>query len=418
MSTNFPTSLDSYTVKNNGDLIDASHVDNLQDAVTALETKVGADSSAVTISLDYITKHLPVANISTTGTPSSTTFLRGDGAWATAITFGYGDGSDGAVVLDGTNTYAFLTKVSNTYTMTRDIFCTNFTLNSSITIVPANYRVFVNGTASGNGIVAQNGNVGTSGTAASGDTHGVGGAGGAAIAGYFSSPAGGAGGSGADGLNGTGGSPATAGVSGSNITNSAGSSGNAGGAGGNGDGTPKAPGAGGTGGTATSLTPSLAIQAKSSSIVPLTSGCTFSGVITGQAGAGGGGGGGYGFNGSSNHGGGGGGGGAGSAGGFFFMCAKSFTGSYTFNLNGGAGGNGGAGSGGNGGFGGGGGGGAGSGGNGGIAMLIYGAKSGSNTYNVSGGTVGSVGTATNGGSAGSVGSAGATGASFEIAFIF
>lgn len=53
MSTNFPTSLDSYTTRSNGQVIDASHVNNLQDAVVALETKVGVTSSGVTSTLDY-----------------------------------------------------------------------------------------------------------------------------------------------------------------------------------------------------------------------------------------------------------------------------------------------------------------------------------------------------------------------------
>lgn len=44
-STNFPTSLDSYTTKNSGDTILESHVNNLQDAVVATEIKIGTGSS-------------------------------------------------------------------------------------------------------------------------------------------------------------------------------------------------------------------------------------------------------------------------------------------------------------------------------------------------------------------------------------
>lgn len=45
MPTNFPTSLDSFTAKtNNVDTIDASHVNNLQDATLAIETLLGAGS--------------------------------------------------------------------------------------------------------------------------------------------------------------------------------------------------------------------------------------------------------------------------------------------------------------------------------------------------------------------------------------
>lgn len=57
MSTSFPTSLDSLTNPNSGDYMDvvdhaAQHA-NANDAVEALEAKVGVDSSAVTTSHDY-----------------------------------------------------------------------------------------------------------------------------------------------------------------------------------------------------------------------------------------------------------------------------------------------------------------------------------------------------------------------------
>jgi len=54
MSTNFPTSLDSYSTKtDNVDDVQAAHINNVQDAIEALEAKVGITSSAVTSSLDY-----------------------------------------------------------------------------------------------------------------------------------------------------------------------------------------------------------------------------------------------------------------------------------------------------------------------------------------------------------------------------
>lgn len=49
MATNFPTSLDSYTTKVNAvDTVNASHVNDLQDAVVAIETILGAGSVAST----------------------------------------------------------------------------------------------------------------------------------------------------------------------------------------------------------------------------------------------------------------------------------------------------------------------------------------------------------------------------------
>jgi len=60
MATNFPTGLDSYTTKvDNTDSVLAAHVNDLQSAVVAIETKMGVDSSTITASQDYLLKHLP-----------------------------------------------------------------------------------------------------------------------------------------------------------------------------------------------------------------------------------------------------------------------------------------------------------------------------------------------------------------------
>lgn len=57
MATNFPGSLDSFTNPTSGSTLDspshASQHANINDAVEALEAKVGVDGSAVTTSLDY-----------------------------------------------------------------------------------------------------------------------------------------------------------------------------------------------------------------------------------------------------------------------------------------------------------------------------------------------------------------------------
>jgi len=60
MSSNFPTSLDTYaTLVDNVDDVLAAHANDRGDAIEALEVKVGADSSAVTSSHDYKLRHLP-----------------------------------------------------------------------------------------------------------------------------------------------------------------------------------------------------------------------------------------------------------------------------------------------------------------------------------------------------------------------
>lgn len=54
MSTNFPTSLDSYaSIVDGTTILEAAHHNNVADAIEALEAKVGVDSSSVAGSLDY-----------------------------------------------------------------------------------------------------------------------------------------------------------------------------------------------------------------------------------------------------------------------------------------------------------------------------------------------------------------------------
>lgn len=57
MATNYPGSLDSYSTHTNGEVIAPGHVNNVQDAIAALEAKAGVTTSAVTTSLDYLVSH-------------------------------------------------------------------------------------------------------------------------------------------------------------------------------------------------------------------------------------------------------------------------------------------------------------------------------------------------------------------------
>jgi len=64
MSTNFPTSLDSYaTLVDNVDDVLAAHPNNRGDAIEAIEAKVGVDGSAVTTSHDFLVTNLPVQDV-------------------------------------------------------------------------------------------------------------------------------------------------------------------------------------------------------------------------------------------------------------------------------------------------------------------------------------------------------------------
>ncbi len=91
MSTTFPTTLqdlDATRGTSGQPLSSPNHITHHtkeDDTIEALQAKVGVDNSAVTTSLDYITKHLPMANLGATGTPSSSTFLRGDGTWSQVV---------------------------------------------------------------------------------------------------------------------------------------------------------------------------------------------------------------------------------------------------------------------------------------------------------------------------------------------
>lgn len=84
MSTNFPTSLDSWTAKTDGvDYPQAAHINNLQDAVDALETKVGINSSGVTSTLDYKVTQLESGRALKTTTITAGTGLSGGGDLST-----------------------------------------------------------------------------------------------------------------------------------------------------------------------------------------------------------------------------------------------------------------------------------------------------------------------------------------------
>lgn len=70
----------------------------------------------------------------------------------------YGDGSDGALVFDGTNAVTGASRSGTTYTLSRDIFATDITVNSGVTINTNLYRIFATGTLTNNGSIKLNGN--------------------------------------------------------------------------------------------------------------------------------------------------------------------------------------------------------------------------------------------------------------------
>jgi hypothetical protein len=93
------------------------------------------------------------------------TAISGGGITGTAI---FGDGSDGALVYDGSTTILGMAPSSNVYTLTRDIYATNLTVNAGVTIKTANFRIFVNGTltlvtGSPGGVIHNNANAAVNG---------------------------------------------------------------------------------------------------------------------------------------------------------------------------------------------------------------------------------------------------------------
>jgi hypothetical protein len=275
-----------------------------------------------------------------------------------------GDGSDGAVTLDGTATYGFITNGgsvgSYTYTLSRDIYLTTLAVSTGITLNTFGYRVFANTSVTNNGTIQSNGGTGAA----------AGTAGGAAAPAFaqLHTVAGGAGGTGA-------GSNAP---SSNALTTSASAAGGLG-----------SSGAGGSGSSNQNLTSNYLRNP----IPSLVGAFTYANDSVPQICGGGGGGGGGGD--GTNHGGGGGGGG-----GFIAIYTPAFTNGATGTLSA-AGGAGGTPTTGNAGGGGGGG--------GGFIVVYTGATwTQSGTVTVAGGTGGSgVGTGASGGN-------GPSGASYNV----
>jgi len=111
MTTNFPNSVDAFTNPTSGDTLDnpphdQQHAD-INDAMEAVQTKIGVDNSAVTTSLDYLVRSAcPVGSVMPFAGSSSpdATWLICDGSavsrttYATLFallgtTYGSGDGS-------------------------------------------------------------------------------------------------------------------------------------------------------------------------------------------------------------------------------------------------------------------------------------------------------------------------------------
>lgn len=284
----------------------------------------------------------------------------------------FGDGSDGAVNLDGTNTFAaFLSKSGNTYTMLRDMYATTLTVASGVTLKTDGYIFHASVEVTGAGTI----DFGTPNAGAKGGSSGSTGASGGASSGSgrFKTTAGGQGGQGAlsqntDGSN----APATTGVT-SAIGTSATSV-----SGGNSE---ARSGATGSAVTAPTIKLGANMSLTKMGLDLIVSTLTFVFYkVSGQAGGGGGGGSGN-FGGATGKGGAGG----GASGGVVFGIARLWSGTFTIKAIGGAGGessvsdnswskqSG-----------------PGAGGNGGVSVMLYGRKTWTGSYNLAGGAAGAI----------------------------
>lgn len=383
-------------------------------SVGTTEVTVGFAKSATELYFNprfnqQLTEDQQDALAGSSGTPSATNkFLTELGFYNAGY---FGDGADGALVYDGAATILGMAPAANVYTLTRDIFATDITINNGITLKPGGYRIYATGTLTNNGTISRNGVAGGTGangsTSVDGTADAAGGTAGTALASgtLYGSAAGKAGGVGQGNTNGDAG---TAGASETQCTVGT-NTGAVGGKGGNGTG-----GFSNQGGTASAGGAGTALVQPVKTI--FRDMFDYNGIIKARAGSGSGGGGAAGNNGSggSTMATGGGGGGSGSNGGTIFIAAKIIINNSTkvISANGGNGGNGGNGV--TSGAGNSGGGGGGGGGAGGLIVLVYRTLTNSGTITVTGGTAGTKGAQGGGGTAADDGAAGADGELYQF----
>lgn len=385
MATGFTTNTFQFSLTTGGTAINTTGSQSgVHTLVRTTPFAVGNDD----LRIPSQTKTDALAGGGTFGTPSSSNkFLTEDFLFA-------GDGSDGDIV------------ISVNTTLIRDMFYNNLTINSSITLSPDGYRIYVKNTLTGPGTIQFNGLPGTNATNAVTGGPGAAGAGGVQSgSGRFKNVAGG---NGAVGSNGSSPSISPQTVASNTTPGVTGSQGGAGGAtGASASGVYVSP----SGGVSSIEANWKMIKNKVINLIDIAA--TFS-VITLSASASTGGAGGAGDDlGSTQRGKGGSGGGAGASGGFVVVIAGRVVGPITCIATGGVGGTGSNGFANPTSFYGGGGGGAG--GPGGTVVLIYGGKTGTITYILTGGTGGTGGTGASAGN-GSSGASGNAGVSYELKY--
>lgn len=108
----------------------------------------------------------------------------------------YGTAEDGSATFDGSTTVLSMAPSSSVYSMTRDIYCYNLTINDSVTLSPNGYRIFVKNllTLGNASVIGWTGGYSTDGSIKQGAaatvsvTHSLGGSGAGAGAGTATAP--------------------------------------------------------------------------------------------------------------------------------------------------------------------------------------------------------------------------------------
>jgi len=148
----------------------------------------GNDISSTT-TIDAGTDITAGGNISATGTVTGSN-LSGTNTGDQFMPV-YGDGSDGNVDFNGSNTFTFATfDGSSIYTLTRDVFAFTVDVAVGITLITAGYRVFSQVIITNYGIIHNNGSAGSGTTGGAGGLGGFFKAGGAGATGLLAASAG------------------------------------------------------------------------------------------------------------------------------------------------------------------------------------------------------------------------------------
>ena len=135
MAVNFPDSIDTLTNPSSTDTLDSpSHSgqhSDINDAVEALETKVGVDSSAVASSLDY--------KVNTARTGSDTNLVTGTKGTSGDLSQWNGDGDlvDGPTPPSGT-----IVGISDTQTLTNKTLSTGSDIDTNVDVIEVLKKVY------------------------------------------------------------------------------------------------------------------------------------------------------------------------------------------------------------------------------------------------------------------------------------